>query len=546
MKKKIPLIISAIIFIAGCVTTITGAIRSSGARCFLPALDLFSISEDDVGKRFGAGVYAGILRMEDTENGALYVLMIYNDPDAEQPECTVMAFDIPASSARAFEKAQESDDYIKVPFSGTLRKSSALLTEKIEKCISDYCESTKQLFEEAGIEYPDEAFREINNKISPYYVEVADTSDGIIIVYTGCAVMAAAVIVILTAFFGRKAVLVIAAVIVTPVLVLLILFADKLRTISTVTEVADGLYKMSCHHNYKCDEFLNADISTTDDFAKWLSDEFFFGLPVGIGADNFGCSAFAAMTPDGQHLFGRNFDYDETDALIIYTEPENGYASYGLVDLKFLDIGTQGGFDGNSVPAKFLMLAAPYITMDGINEAGVGVGVLQLDIRELHQDNGKPDLLVSSAVRGILDKCASVDEALALLDNYDMHSCLNVSYHLFITDKTGKSVIVEWTEGETYLVDDTVCTNSVMSNNEFYDPLWFCNRYSTIKRELFYKNGVLTENEAMGVAADASWDESDMTRGTEWSCVYNLDDFSFDICLDRDYSTKYTFAKENF
>ena len=137
MKKKIPLIISAIIFIAGCVTTITGAIRSSGACSFLPALDLFRISEDDVGKRFGAKVYVDILRMEDTENGALYVLMIYNDPDAEQPECTVMAFDIPASSARAFEKAQESDDYIKVPFSGTLRKSSAVLTEKIEKCISD-------------------------------------------------------------------------------------------------------------------------------------------------------------------------------------------------------------------------------------------------------------------------------------------------------------------------------------------------------------------------------------------------------------------------
>ena len=32
---------------------------------------------------------------------------------------------------------------------------------------------------------------------------------------------------------------------------------------------------------------------------------------------------------------------------------------------------------------------------------------------------------------------------------------------------------------------------------------------------------------------------------TEWSCVYNLDDFTVSICLDADYGTVYTFsAKE--
>jgi len=33
---------------------------------------------------------------------------------------------------------------------------------------------------------------------------------------------------------------------------------------------------------------------------------------------------------------------------------------------------------------------------------------------------------------------------------------------------------------------------------------------------------------------------------TEWSCVYNLDEFTFDICLDRDYETKHSFTRENF
>ena len=32
------------------------------------------------------------------------------------------------------------------------------------------------------------------------------------------------------------------------------------------------------------------------------------------------------------------------------------------------------------------------------------------------------------------------------------------------------------------------------------------------------------------------------SRMTEWSCVYNLDDFTVSICLDTDYETVYTFS----
>ena len=163
---------------------------------------------------------------------------------------------------------------------------------------------------------------------------------------------------------------------------------------------------------------------------------------------------------------------------------------------------------------------------------------------ELHQDNGKSDLLIFAAIRGILDKCATVDEAIALLENYDIHSFLSRSYHLFITDKTGKSVIVEWTDEETFIVEDAACTNDVMSNNKFYDPEWSCRRYDTIKSRLSEKNGILTEDEAMTVTSDVSKDNTGFS--TEWSCVYNLDEFTFDICLDRNYDTKYSFSREDF
>ena len=141
-------------------------------------------------------------------------------------------------------------------------------------------------------------------------------------------------------------------------------------------------------------------------------------------------------------------------------------------------------------------------------------------------------------------KLYDVDEAVALLAEYDMHSFLSRSYHLFITDKTGKSVIVEWTDEETFIVNDTACTNDVMSENEFYDPDWSCKRYDTIKNRLSEKGNVLTADEAMTVASDVSMDKKSFS--TEWSCVYNLDEFSFDICLDRNYDTKYSFTAEDF
>lgn len=547
MKKKIiPIIISAVLFIIGCVTTIIGVLQNSGvAADSLPTLDPFSISDKDVGKTFSGNVYSDIMYAGDTDDGALYLLWMYSSLD-DDCEFMVMGFDVPKSVDYIYDNAQYSGEYYDkpFPFCGTVRESNDTITDQLSTAILDYYEFLQQIYEgQEGI-IDEDAIRQSLDNISPYYIEVADVADGRAYIWTGSAIMLAAAVVLLTALFGRKVLLIFAGVIVVLVIALLIALGGKLRTMATVTEVFDGLYRMTCHYDYKCDEFINADIGSIDEFIEWVIDEHFFGVPVELDTGNFGCSAFTAETPEGSRLFVRNFDYDETDTLVIYTEPEDGYASYGVVDLKFFGIGENESLDGSSLPAKALMLAAPYTTMDGINEAGVGVGILQLDIDELHQDNGRPDLLIFAAIRGILDKCAGVDEAIDLLAEYDIHSFLSRSYHLFITDRTGRSVIVEWTDSDTFIVEDTACTNDVMSNNEFHDPDWSCDRYDIIKQRLSEKGGILTMDEAMSVAADASWERGD--RGTEWSCVYDLDGFTFDICIDGEYDAKHTFTREDF
>lgn len=311
---------------------------------------------------------------------------------------------------------------------------------------------------------------------------------------------------------------------------------------ASVKKVADGLYYMDCHYDYNIDKFLDSDISTIDEMIEYIEDELFFGTRLKINVSDLGCSAFTAADENGSRLFGRNFDYDDTDALVIYNEPKNGYASYAVCDLRFFGIGTESGLDGDSLSAKAVMLAAPYICMDGINEKGVGAGILMLYTDEVHQDNGKPDLLISAAIRGILDKCSSVDEAIELLSGYDIHSPLNASYHLFITDKTGRTVIVEWSGNETHIVEDTACTNDVLSrDNAFYDPDWSCERYNTLKETLSDNNNVLSKEAAMKLLA-AVKDGSE--RGTVWSCVYDLNNFSLDICVKMDYENVYGFKRK--
>lgn len=537
-KKLIPLIITAVIFLAGCITAVVGIAVNSGAFSKYPLLDPFNISDEDVGKTFSGKLYADAMPVEDTGNGRLYLLLIVDGTYEDFTELVIMCADVPRSAVYKYDHPENG--WITV--CGTVRKCDEVTTEKMETTLINYFESIKPGYEEFGLgmEIYEQELNESLESISPYCIEVTDAVKGNIYIWIGCAVIAVAVFMLLTTLFGRKFLIVFGVVVVLPAVILTIVLAGKIRTMASVTEVSDGLYTMTCHYDYKCDKFLNADIRTIDELIKWIAKEQFFGLPIEFDAGNFGCSAFTAEIPEGQRLFGRNFDYPETDTLVIYTEPKDGYASYGVVDLRFFDIGTDDGLDGSSIPAKALMLAAPYVVMDGINEAGVGVGILQLDIAELHQDNGKSDLLITSAIRGILDKCATVDEAIALLEKYDIHSFLNLSYHLFITDKTGRSVIVEWTDSDTFIVEDTACTNDVMSSNEFYDPEWKCERYDIIKNRLSENSGILTVDEAMTVASDAR-------RGdTQWSCVYNLDEFTLDICLDRDYGTKYSFTREDF
>lgn len=110
MKKKIiPVIISAVLFLTGLVITIVGAVCNNETVPNYPEIDLFNISESDVGKTFSGSHYVDMLEAGETEIGSLYLLWIYSKED--DSEVMVIGFDVPKSACEIFEEAMTTGIY---------------------------------------------------------------------------------------------------------------------------------------------------------------------------------------------------------------------------------------------------------------------------------------------------------------------------------------------------------------------------------------------------------------------------------------------------
>ena len=61
-------------------------------------------------------------------------------------------------------------------------------------------------------------------------------------------------------------------------------------------------------------------------------------------------------------------------------------------------------------------MALPYLMMDGINEDGFAISVLKLDGKPtLQQDPGKKKIFTTVAMRMLLDRASTVDQAISML-----------------------------------------------------------------------------------------------------------------------------------
>lgn len=509
-------------------------------------------SDNDIGKKYRIPIFDGTLDVEP-EN---FYLQVVADPDVaeENYKAFWLGLDMkkvgPKKAGMLLTAAENREEcYI----TGILRKYNA----EFEQHVRSSLEVKAGEYYDENIDYFKEYFPDITrdkiiedelSAFTSYYFEVTDVIipkpfNGTPYIVSGGIILFFALIFEISFVFKLKKRIVFSSVFAVLVIISgtasVILF-NHIRTAVSVKEVGPGLYTMK---NYECTNtqgMIDANMQSIDDFVDWVLKEHFFNIPFEVDRSNFACAAFAATTPEREHLFGRNFDYDSTDSVLVYSYPKGAYASIGMADMAFVEVGDEQQMDADSIMGRALMLVLPYAVMDGINEKGLGVGILELATEEIHEDEGKPDILIFLALRALLDKCATVDEAIEFLDTYDVHSDLGNSYHIFVTDRLGEYAVIEWLDGEMIANRIPAVTNTVVTPGEHYGKGQGDDRFDKIMDALSTADSV-TADEAMDILELAKQDNL-----TEWSCVYNLDDFSVDICLDVNYDKVYSFKGSDF
>lgn len=319
-------------------------------------------------------------------------------------------------------------------------------------------------------------------------------------------------------------------------------FHNEIGTLTALKQERGNFYTLDYKADYGLKEFMQQGATTDGQLAQFIVGKLLKGLPVTLDIPELGCSTFNAATPEGDCIFGRNFDNFDADFALVHTKPADGYESLSMVNLSFV------GFNGSSLMGKVLALAAPYIPLDGINEKGLSIGVLQVYTDETDQDTGKVDVTTTAAIRILLDTCATVEEAIDTLAQYDMHSSAGAPYHFQIADATGDSATVEYIDNEM-VVDrsplGTQCsTNFIQSPGRYYLEGYGQERFETMRKALEENANTLTEEQGMALLQSVHQENvpvGDVIVNTQWSCLYNNTDCTLDLCVDLDYDTVYRF-----
>ena len=300
---------------------------------------------------------------------------------------------------------------------------------------------------------------------------------------------------------------------------------NKAVPTSKIQELEQGLLMTRYDGDYGFDEFLSQGGAAMDkDVMGFLTSTLLAGADISFEGQTFGCSTIAAVNPEGERLFGRNFDWNTCEALVMEAHPEHGYGSVSTVNMDFIRQGA-GGIGQLFLNDEVRRIAALYAPLDGMNEKGLAVSVNMIqDSSVISQDKGQPDLTTTTAVRLLLDKAASVEEGLELLRSYDLHGSMGMMVHFALADKSGRSVVVEYIGNEMIVTETPVVTNFYLAEGEKQGigTAQSHERYDILMKRLEGAEHLTMEE--MGEALDGvSKDNFGEFESTEWSIVFNQD-----------------------
>lgn len=254
------------------------------------------------------------------------------------------------------------------------------------------------------------------------------------------------------------------------------------------------------------------------------------------------CSLFTALADPQGGVFGRNFDWEFSPALLLFTDPPDGYASVSIVDLAyFFDAPAVTQLVDQDLIDLSPLLSTPSMPFDGLNEKGLAIGMAAVPESPTPSDPNNKSVGSLGVIRMILDHAASVEEALTIMRSVNILWNGGPQLHYLIADASGKSALVEFVAGEMVVLTNKnpwhQATNFLLSNT-IGSADGICNRYDVITESLQDEQGDLSLGEAMELLGDVS------QSSTQWSVIYQLHTGQISLAMGRHYSEIHTFQLE--
>jgi hypothetical protein len=342
----------------------------------------------------------------------------------------------------------------------------------------------------------------------------------------------------------------------TAAVILLLLIAylvqDHVRTLRSLRRIpGTNAYVIDYYADYNIDQIRSQgmDVDNVEDglirvffpdvlvpIAATLKGRFIDSEVETFPAGGHRCSTVVWRSGAGDVLFGRNFDWKHDACLIVKVHKDGGVSSIAVIDLHYLNL-DRDDLENTNLFQRVPLLFAPYYLQDGMNRYGVAVSDMSVDDVKSPYDPAKPNVLHSTAMRLILDDAKSTAEAIALLEQYNIHFA-ETTGHLMIADGAGRSAVVEFIDGAIVATPGgenwQVCTNHRIAGKAEEENDGACGRYRAASERLASlpsAAGAADVMKIMQAVVQEKW--------TMWTSVYNLSTGEFRLAYRRHFDAPY-------
>jgi hypothetical protein len=305
-------------------------------------------------------------------------------------------------------------------------------------------------------------------------------------------------------------------------------------TLSSVQQIDDyPLYTMRYYGSYE------QNIAFMEAASERLTAQAFVPDP-SAARPAWGCSLFTAFADPDNALYGRNFDWEYSPALLLFADPPDGYASVAMVDIAYLGFGRSDArrITDMSLAERAALIYAPLLPFDGMNEHGLAIGMAAVSSSPMPTDPNRETIGSLGIMREVLDHARTVDEAVAIFEQYNIDMAGGPPIHYLIADATGQSVLIEFWEGGMVVTPNTqpwdMATNFIRASAQSRTPESMCWRYRTISETMSARTGQLTADGAMALLQDVS------QGNTQWSIVYSMASGEIHVAMRRQYDGVHT------